>query len=449
MFFSHVNKKVYRIAVLFLIFSLLFSLSSSSFAVNTQELTPEYDMYYYALHNQDDALSAFAKLQSFLDELNGTYPREYAGCYINSQNNLVICLVDASDSVKNKYAELCGEKIEFEIVKYSMLDFLSIYRSLEQFDDGKRMIRIGYNDEDNKLFVFYNGEIIKSTNEIIEYLVKKCELPAMNMHNHFPVSCDIKRANLVDCIRFVNCSFGFQKEELKNGIPCQLKNDLTDISSFTNLMPGTKIHNSNSSGTGYFTAGIWVNYTINGLSGQGLITCAHPFFDSNHVFDSSMSTVYVGTGTSELGVATQSNTYFNDPQLKYDCALLTITNQQYQPTTTLATGGTLSSLYASSSLPLNTTVYIGGYHGLKYGYVVAKDVSDGGTLNIGYAILTQNGYILAGDSGGPAWIIEGGVRKLVGIQSSGIYEGGNYKWAILSKASYAFGVYNASIYSGY
>lgn len=374
-----------------------------------------------------------------LDEIRDEYiyPEEYAGCYINDDNKLVICLTDTNEVILQKYFIICGKNIEFQKVEYSLSVFVNLCEMLEDYNKNENNIRVGYNNKNNKLTIFCDADKKQS---VENYIIKNnATYKTFNEINAVSENTfDVK--NMISFVTMDNC----EAANKDNGILNENILNTENLNSPSVLKPGSRIRNYRDADTGNFTLGIWAKDAFGNI---GAITCAHPFFEFHGGFLSSESTVYVGSGTSELGVVQESNAHYNGKS--YDCAFISITNFQYLPTTELTIGGSISRLYEKVQAPQGTIVHILGdkTKGVS-GKIVDVDVSSGGTIEIGYTIETTNGNIDKGDSGGPAYITENGVNKLLGFQSSGIIKNGVYKYAVISKANLALNIFNATIYTG-
>lgn len=367
--------------------------------------------------NQDEALNAYYSLCDYLglDEHTDhfVWPDEYAGCYINSKNELVICLTTDDALLRDKYLKICGDKVTFEVCKYSLGEFQALCEMMDKYSHASNLYA-GYKPDVNKLIV----KILDNSTEqgLLEFL------------KNYPNKSEKLERMINDADNTIDISY--------------------DKRSYTAaLKPGTAISNA----SGSFTACIWAYVTINGVQWPGIITCGHPFF-TNGSFNSNYATVYASLNgvSSEFGTASSARSFITNDR---DCAFIPQINMSFSPSYTAVSGGTITQWV--SSAPVNTIVYFEG----KASGNVHGTINCVGTLanvvylNHGYGISmdTNNGhYIRNGDSGAPVYLKQNGINKLIGIQSSGGSPINNttYAYAYASYIGTALTALNASIYTG-
>lgn len=368
--------------------------------------------------NQDEALNAYYALYDYwgLDEYTDyfVWPDEYAGCYINSKNELVICLTTDDALLRAEYLKICGDKVSFEVCKYSLGEFQALCELMDKYSHASNLY-VGYKPDINKL--------------IVKILDDSTEQSLLEFLKNYPNKSEKLERMINDADNTIDISY--------------------DKRSYTAaLKPGTAISNA----SGSFTACIWAYVTINGVQWPGIITCGHPFFTIYGSFNSNYATVYASLNgvSSEFGTASSARSFITNDR---DCAFIPQINMSFSPSYTAVSGGTITQWV--SSAPVNTIVYFEGKaSGNVHGTInCVGTLANVAYLNHGYGISmdTNNGhYIRNGDSGAPVYLKQNGINKLIGIQSSGGSPINNttYAYAYASYIGTALTALNASIYTG-
>ena len=321
------------------------------------------------LRNQDEALDAYYALCDYFGMNDNTdyyiWPDKYAGCYIDSNNDLVICLTTDDEQLREKYTAICGDNVIFEVRKYSLGDFQELCMVLDQYRHASSLY-VSFKCSINKLIIQ-----ILDDSTIEELLIYLQNYPGKNET--------------------------LSKMIAESDNTMEISHDRRAYTT-ANLNPGSRIRNVDS----FFTVCVWAYTWINNTQWLGIITCGHPFF-TNHYYDSTKSTVSVYSNGSyiEFGYASSDRAYIDS---HCDCAFIPRMNMTFSPTYTTPSGANITQTVASA--PESTTVdFEGQKSGHVQGTVASIDLyAPAQFLTHGYGISMNTGvgdYIRDGDSGAP------------------------------------------------
>ncbi|MDD6188867.1 MAG: hypothetical protein PUB32_04730 [Clostridiales bacterium] len=454
-----------------LMLAFVFVLNCSVGAINTVSNTSD-----VSKRNQDAALNAYDKLAHYLglDELEEDeeviWPEEYAGCYINDDDELVVCLVENTPTMQVKYSIICETDVLFQDAEYSKRDVEELYEILSQNENVDELLAV-YSSRFNKVQLWVNDETTQAELEqyISEYIESNLRT---NTYSNW-------REQQIDWSGLVEYKIDDNILSAQNISTVEESDDALEVASTlsdedeygrTYIKPGSRItnQNPNQAARDIFSVGVWATRYINNISVLGVITCGHAFYDSNSVYNATRATVYIDSSTRELGIASESNVLYGVGNSAYDFAFIVPSNlsfQTYVPTSEAVNGERITSLYSGSGMPEGTIVTVGQKilqnNLVEVTGVVAGDqtiIGNGGSISTG--ILVDHGSSIGtykGDSGGAVYVKQNGVNKLVGFVSSGfdqrtIYVGGTpymtYRYTAVAKANLAFSAFGATLYTG-
>jgi hypothetical protein len=400
-------------------------------------------MQHYYENNQDEALEAYDKLMAYYNEaddmLKAPWPDEYGGCYIDKSNRFVICVTDANDKVMEKYEAICGENVLFIEVEHSFRNLLNAFDCLTAYKSSS-VNSIGLSSRDNivEIKLYDKSEI----NDIETFLNS-------TLMDTRELSEGLIKYTVIEKETDTDSNHSFSKSQ-KN------KTSAATTRTASTRPDGTSINNQVYTDAGllnYFTLGVWAVRNVGVSNVYGFITCGHAFYNGGN-FRYSNTSVYLGEGSSiDLGYALPIDVSISG----LDYAFVTVDNPNYVPTTNMANGGTISTLYSSAPSEGTTVYFYGASGGFSYGEVLTTLVYNTpyiGPYN-GFVIdytSESNGYngIKNHDSGGPHYIIQNNVRKLVGFQSSADDPAGDenrFMTAFAARAYLVFDALGVSIYS--
>lgn len=461
------KKKLHRHIAIIIALALILSINVG--AVGAVEDIKNTDV----IRNQDAALNAYDKLAVYLGldsvEKDPTWPEEYAGCYINDDDELVICLTDNSLAMCKKYRDICGDDIVFQSAEYSMHDVENLYELLCEIETDKG-IRTVYNNKSNKVQILISDDNEQSV------IAQHIDNHAVAIDNEARTT-DVHNLNFSSLIEYITIET--EKSEIISS-DTKVEKELNTRSTLTDndkygrkyIKPGSTLKvgvMDENVLDETFSVGVWATKTIAGVPVTGLFTCGHTFFDSNNAFVTAYSNVYREESENEyinLGLVSANNVLYDFGTSAYDFAFIVPNDplfQTYVPTSEAINGDRITSVYTNSSLPQGTIVVVGykiAHNGLTQvtGSIVgnATGFANGNTINAGY-IVDHGPYgpgTNKGDSGGPVYVIQGGMNKLLGIISSGYdvvvnYQGiTTYRYSIVAKASVGFNALSATLYTG-
>lgn len=386
------------------------------------EAIPE-DMAYYNEHNQDEALASYKKLMDYYnkedDKLKAAWPDEYAGCFIDTSDKFVICVTNDTLDIEKKYESICGKNILFKKVEHNFKTLADAFTCAAAYKS-PNVNSVGLSSRKN--IVEINVVEQSAISEIETYLKK-------TMMNTRGSSDRLYEYNIVG------------------------KSEYT-----TTQAVGAGINNKVYVGglVSRFSIGIYVQRSV-GSGGPylyGFITAGHPFYDINAYnkpFLSNNTDVYLNNSTAvadKIGYVNAADTSIDG----MDYALVFL-NSGFSPTTLMSDNVSISCLY--QGVPSEgTTIYCRGVvGGLSTGHIEYTEAAyeDYVTQYNGFTIdyTSNNGGVKGGDSGGPQYIIENGVRALAGIQSAGVDKqaDGKYRYAVAGRADYIFDALGVTIYN--
>lgn len=398
--------------------------------------------------SQDEAHASYEKLAKFLGFYEApegyTYPDEYAGCYINDANKLVICLTENTLEVQKKYVSACGENVLFQSAEYSLAELLKTGTALTAFNGGEANVVVRYNAEKNKIRIFLDEDYSAVRNNIESYIAKGNTADVIAERG----SRDAVITRQLGMVEYVYTNRGKSITERDD-----ISNAVNSLQRTTAVLPGGRINNDG----GTFTAGVWVNRTVNGVPMVGLVTCGHAFINRNTGYDPDKAIVRYGNTDAEIGIVHQADVFSHEEAPhNLDTAFVTRTNFTYSPTTVLYVQigtGTLNRLYANGNINLSAlqgsdVTIIGQRTGGIAGRISDQDIMSE-TITQGFAVeFTSTTHAKDGDSGGPVIYTDGnGVNSLVGFQSE-IFSIGDISYSAVVNASVALNALGATIYTG-
>ncbi len=434
--------------ILLIVFIITLSTSNVNAIENDDLLTND-----FAMHNQDAALTAYDNLSSYLnisilpENEEYCWPAEYSGCYIDENGILVICLTDLSETIVNKYKEICGNEyaISFKKMGHSLTSFQRITSLLSEYRNADQ-IRTAFSSEENKLYVFVKDNLAKY--ELLNYISQTLRERSI----YSASEKDITSKTIWGILTIV-----IEPSEKKNLVNSPVTTDNNNISddyisnsvnstrTLCTIKPGEEIYNFfDSSTTSHFTLGIWATGTFDDGTYTGFITAGHCFYENHGLgnFVPMSVNVYVGNAPIFVGSTTLSQILLGNTY--YDFAFVRLYNANYEPTTLLSGGGAISQLYPGITAE-GTTLYIQGKTcGTVCGTSIFTTYSNSSLATKGYEIDNLSGGVFNGDSGGPVYVVHNNQNKLVGFQS----EAGGNGGAKAVCALYAFNAFNATIYNG-
>ena len=176
----------------------------------------------------------------FATEEQIDYPDYFGGVYLNEEKNLVICLKEINDNIKDEFAKIISlDNVTFELVKYS-------YKELNEEKD--RIVKTCMTNKDNPLHSVVSGVGLAF------------HLNSVNLYLDLDEQ-EAKIANKVEDIRrqittFENIHVIFS--------PC--------VKPCTYVYPGTKLSSNISvRATAYFSVGFWATHD----NDPGVVTAPH------------------------------------------------------------------------------------------------------------------------------------------------------------------------------
>ena len=110
---------------------------------------------------QQPALQAYQNLHSALqampigDDWMSVYPDDYAGEYINENNQLVINLVNPSAETKAGYLAMCdnSDSVLFDSVDYSLNELTDLFENIPTYLSDYEIVRSGVDQKANKVLM--------------------------------------------------------------------------------------------------------------------------------------------------------------------------------------------------------------------------------------------------------------------------------------------------------
>ncbi len=392
--------------------------------------------------SQDEAHASYEKLAKFLgfyDAPEGyTYPDEYAGCFINDANKLVICLTENTPEVRKKYVSACGDNVLFQSAEYSLTELLKTGTALTVFNGGDANVVVRYNAEKNKIRVFLDEDYSDVRNNIESYIAKGNVADVIAERG----SRDAVIAKQLGMVEYVYTRKDADIAE-RNALSTEPPLPFSEF-----LAPGSLIRNSE--GINRFTVGVWATKVVNGVTISGIVTCGHTFINRITGYDPNKAAVTVGESGGDFGTAQAANVLSHEIYDDLDIAFVTRTNIAYLPTCSLANGaGILNRQYGTAIAPSGTIVTVLGQRtGGVVGTICDQDI-ECETITNGYAVeFTGISHALDGDSGGPVFHTNSsGINYLVGFQSENFIIGNTYYSAVVN-ARRALNALNVTMYTG-
>lgn len=339
------------------------------------------------LENETKANEYNTKMVVYFEQESGYYPSHYGGAYINDEGNLVICVTEDSQEIREEYYRISGaDKLEFKQVKYSLNELYEIAMSANRYAES-------------------TGKIPKPETSILRQRENRVEL------------C-ISEQTLKECSNQLS---GEEKIyvndfEYKDAVDFKVSGELVLEASAGG--PGYGINTKSSSGS-VGSIGYLAHRNNNGVEETGFVTAGHtiPMVSSNRI-------VYNSNG-ERIGICTFTNGQFTengDVQTSYtgnsDVAFVKLDDNA-------TIGGKIYGTSYYQDISVNYVIPAEGSQIYKSG--VMTGVTSGRVYSLYYN--NDNDYlsgpvvkrILAtyssnqGDSGGIIYTVSGGKARVVGI----------------------------------
>lgn len=337
-----------------------------------------------AMENQEAALASYFKLIEYFEKDKfglPIYPKEYAGEYIDENNQLVVQITEAFDDEKLLEFLYNDNKIVVKYVDFSYEELISCESTADElYESGIRVVSDGVDIKENKYKISVQKEDFK------------------------------KVFSMFSQTRDSRCPIVFEEGE------CAI--------ATTALYGGDRIFNED---TGDYKS-IGISGTYNGS--KAILTCGH---GNEKIGGNSSRYPYIKNYSNRIGqvVYQQANTNTSNTGVNSlgDFAIVKVTSSDtisnyVQP------GIRITGTY--SSVPVGTTIYkYGTTTGYSWGTVTATNLRVSYSYNYtSYVVrglysmnMTNDSGTSAvdgGDSGGPVWRKDGSSYQLQGIVTAKI-----------------------------
>lgn len=398
---------------------MLFYLPNNAIALENNVVTSNLNVSESNSLAQSDAIDAYFVLRNtFVLDENGEiidYPDSYGGCYINDDNQLVICGKNGDFSFISSCQNIIDENnlpVIYQSCNVSLKEAIKQYYKLSDYLTDDSIIENSfYSSEKNSYIIQIDTEHEQVLSEALYRLYS---------------NADCKSINTSISIEYVETeSLSVKKSEVESKVE-----DISNIAASSNypLIAGTPLYSNYPNSRTYMQCGtLGISGSIGGMN-NFILTAGHvadnsPCLYKNGVY-TQLLTHSIQVGSDRLG---DFGILYTTSSLYYSTNLTYVDKGQ--------TTSTIAYYYNHSDYPEGATLC---KYGISTGYTEGKVA---GTSYIEYqngfenleikgiiSVKSTEGPLSApGDSGGPVWAkAKNGSKILMGVVSGSNYSQGYY-----------------------